>query len=54
MDVSFARKADCPTSPLNAPVCLVDRSVVYQPDRLVLVSKGIYRGDLVRMDMRLT
>lgn len=40
--------------PLNAPVCLVDRSVVYQPDRLVLVSKGIYRGDLVRMDMRLT
>ena len=40
--------------PLNAPVCLVDRSVVYQPNRLVLVSKGIYRGDLVRMDMRLT
>jgi GntR family transcriptional regulator len=38
---------------LNAPVCLVDRSVVDQRGRLVLVSKGIYRGDLVRMDMRL-
>ena len=39
--------------PLNAPVCLVDRSVADQRNRLVLVSKGIYRGDLVRMDMRL-
>jgi GntR family transcriptional regulator len=39
--------------PLNAPVCLVDRSVTDERDRLVLLSKGIYRGDLVRMDMRL-
>ncbi len=38
---------------LNAPVCLVDRSVANQAGTLVLVSKGIYRGDLVRMDMRL-
>jgi GntR family transcriptional regulator len=39
--------------PLNAPVCLVDRSVTDQHDCLVLLSKGIYRGDLVRMDVRL-
>jgi GntR family transcriptional regulator len=39
--------------PLNAPVCLVDRSVTDQRDRLVLLSKGTYRGDLVRMDVRL-
>lgn len=39
--------------PLNAPVCLVDRSVTDERDHLMLVSKGIYRGDLVRMDVRL-
>lgn len=38
---------------LNAPVCLVDRSVADETGTLVLMSKGIYRGDLVRMDMRL-
>ncbi len=39
--------------PLNAAVCLVDRSVADEHDRLVLLSKGTYRGDLVRMDVRL-
>jgi GntR family transcriptional regulator len=38
---------------LNAPICLVDRSVADKQGRIVLASKGIYRGDLVRMDMRL-
>lgn len=38
---------------LNAPVCLVDRSVADGDGTLVLLSKGTYRGDLVRMDMRL-
>lgn len=38
---------------LNAPVCLVDRSVTDTRGRLSLLSKGIYRGDLVRMDVRL-
>ncbi len=38
---------------LNAPICLVDRSVANQDGTLVLLSKGTYRGDLVRMDMRL-
>jgi GntR family transcriptional regulator len=37
--------------PLNAPICFVDRSAVDQRGRLVLVSKGIYRGDVVRVDM---
>jgi GntR family transcriptional regulator len=37
--------------PLNAPICFVDRSAVDQRGRLVLVSKGIYRGDVVRLDM---
>jgi GntR family transcriptional regulator len=39
--------------PLNAPVCLVDRSVADKRGRLILLSRGIYRGDVVRMDMRL-
>lgn len=39
--------------PLNAPICFVDRYVVDQRDRLVLVAKGIYRGDIIRMDLRL-
>ena len=37
--------------PRNAPICFVDRSAVDQRGRLVLVSKGIYRGDVVRVDM---
>jgi len=39
--------------PLNAPVCLVDRSVADDHGRLILMSKGVYRGDVVRLDMRL-
>lgn len=39
--------------PLNAPICLVDRSAVDDRGRLILLSKGVYRGDLVRLDMRL-
>ncbi len=38
---------------LNAPVCFVDRYAVDQQDRLVLIAKGIYRGDIIRMDMKL-
>lgn len=39
--------------PLNAPVCLVDRSVADKRGSLILLSRGLYRGDVVRMDMRL-
>lgn len=38
---------------LNAPICFVDRSAVDQRGRLVLIAKGIYRGDIVRVDIKL-
>jgi GntR family transcriptional regulator len=38
---------------LNAPVCFIDRSAVDQRGRLILITNGIYRADLVRMDMKL-
>ncbi|WP_368737395.1 UTRA domain-containing protein [Serratia marcescens] len=39
--------------PLNAPVCLVDRSAIDQHGRLILIAIGIYRGDMVRMEVKL-
>jgi GntR family transcriptional regulator len=39
--------------PLNAPVAYVHRSVVDRGGRLVFVGEGIYRGDQVRIDMKL-
>ncbi len=39
--------------PLNAPVAHVHRSVVDQHGRLVLAAFGIYRGDVVRVDVKL-
>lgn len=39
--------------PLNAPVGFVNRSAVDQRGCLVLIAKGIYRGDMVRMDIKL-
>lgn len=39
--------------PLNAPVCHVTRSAVDQRGKLVLVSNGIYRGEVVRVDIKL-
>lgn len=38
---------------LNAPICFVDRSAVDQRGRLVLIAKGVYRGDIVRVDVKL-
>lgn len=38
---------------LNAPICFVDRSAVDQRGRLVMIAKGIYRGDIVRVDIKL-
>jgi GntR family transcriptional regulator len=38
---------------VNAPVCFVDRSAVDQRGRLVLVARGIYRGDAVRVEVKL-
>lgn len=39
--------------PLNAPVCFVDRFAIDKRGRLVLVAKGVYRGDVIRLDMKL-
>lgn len=49
-DIEVAELLDLP---LNAPVCYVDRSAIDQRGRLVLIVKGTYRGDVVRMDMKL-
>ena len=40
--------------PINAPVALVHRSVVDNKGRLVFIGEGIYRGDVVRLDIKLT
>ena len=39
--------------PLNAPVACVHRSVVDRDGCLVFVGEGLYRGDQVRIDMKL-
>jgi GntR family transcriptional regulator len=39
--------------PLNAPIACVHRSVVDRDGSLVFVGEGIYRGDQVRIDMKL-
>lgn len=39
--------------PLNAPIACVHRSVSDQSGRLVFTGEGIYRGDVVRIDMKL-
>jgi GntR family transcriptional regulator len=39
--------------PLNAPVAHVHRAAVDQDGTLVLVADGIYRGDVVRIDIKL-
>jgi len=39
--------------PLNAPICHVNRSVVDQRGGLVLIANGTYRGDVVRLEIKL-
>jgi len=39
--------------PLNAPIAIVHRSVVDQSGTLVFIGEGLYRGDMVRIDMKL-
>ncbi len=49
-DVETSEKLDVP---LNAPIAIVHRSVVDQSGTLVFVGEGLYRGDMVRIDMKL-
>ncbi|MFB9050655.1 GntR family transcriptional regulator [Sphingobium indicum] len=39
--------------PLNVPVAYVHRTVISDSGRLVMVSDGTYRGDVVRLDIKL-
>ncbi len=39
--------------PLNAPIAHVYRSAVDSDGNIILISNGIYRGDIVRVDMQL-
>ncbi len=39
--------------PLNAPIGIVYRSVVDRSGFLVFIGEGLYRGDMIRVDMKL-
>ena len=39
--------------PLNAPIAQVYRSVINSKGQIIMISMGIYRGDIVRVDMQL-
>ena len=49
-DVETAERLD---TALNAPIAILHRSVVDQSGCLVFTGEGIYRGDAVRIDMKL-
>lgn len=49
-DVITARELEVP---LNVPVAYVHRSAMDSSGKLVMVSEGTYRGDIVRLDMKL-
>jgi GntR family transcriptional regulator len=39
--------------PINAPIAIVQRTVVDHTGYLVFIGEGLYRGDMVRVDMKL-
>jgi len=39
--------------PLNAPIAYVTRTAIDQDGSIVFVGKGIYRGDVIRLDIKL-
>ena len=49
-DVEIAEQLDMP---VNAPVAIVYRTVVDRAGCLVLLAEGTYRGDMIRMDIKL-
>ncbi len=40
--------------PLNAPVAIIDRHALDENGQLILFARGIYRGDVVRLDLRMS
>jgi GntR family transcriptional regulator len=49
-DVEASQRLDIP---LNAPIAIVHRSVVDRSGCLVFIGEGLYRGDTIRIDMKL-
>ena len=49
-DVETSEQLDVP---LNDPIAIVHRSVVDRSGCLVFIGEGLYRGDMVRIDMKL-
>ncbi|HLH87949.1 MAG TPA: GntR family transcriptional regulator [Xanthobacteraceae bacterium] len=49
-DVETSKLLDVP---LNEPIAIVHRSVVDRSGCLVFIGEGLYRGDMVRIDMKL-
>jgi len=49
-DVETSEQLDVP---LNAPIGIVYRSVVDRSGCLVFIGEGLYRGDMIRIDMKL-
>jgi GntR family transcriptional regulator len=49
-DLETSQRLDLP---LNAPIAIVHRSVVDRSGCLVFIGEGFYRGDMVRIDMKL-
>ena len=49
-DVDTSQRLDVP---LNAPIGIVYRSVVDRAGCLVFIGEGLYRGDMIRIDMKL-
>jgi GntR family transcriptional regulator len=49
-DVETSERLDVP---LNAPIGIVKRSVADRSGCLVFIGEGLYRGDMIRIDMKL-
>jgi GntR family transcriptional regulator len=49
-DVETSERLDLP---INAPIAIVQRTVVDQAGFLVFIGEGLYRGDMIRIDMKL-
>ncbi len=49
-DVETSERLDLP---INAPIAIVQRTVVDQAGSLAFIGEGLYRGDMIRIDMKL-
>jgi GntR family transcriptional regulator len=49
-DVETSERLDVP---LNSPIGIVHRSLLNRSGCLVFIGEGLYRGDMIRIDMKL-